>query len=75
MTVIASRRDPARGVGGKGHRVVAAAVAVVDRAGRGERLARARVPVSKVSVKAAVSPVARLPAVIVGVAVAEVVPS
>ena len=38
------RRDQARGVGDEGHRVVVAAVAVVDRTGRGERLARARVP-------------------------------
>ena len=53
------RRDLARGVGDEGHRVVVAAVAVVDRAGRRERLARAHVPGVEGLVKAAVSPLTR----------------
>ena len=40
VTVIAQRADRSGGVGDEGHRVVLAAVAVVDRAGRGKRLAR-----------------------------------
>ena len=59
----------------EGHRVVVAAVAVVDRAGGGERLADAHVLVVVGLVKAAVSPATRLPAVIVGTADALVVPS
>ncbi len=43
MTVIANAVIAARGVGDKGHGVIVAAVAVVDGAGRRERLARADV--------------------------------